>query len=448
MRTLLIMRGVPGSGKSTWIEENGLKPYALCPDEIRLLCCSPLLQADGTECIGGNSENTVWKVFLQMLKERMRHGAFTVIDSTNIRTEELGGVETGGFLRCVQMDGDGIHPVEIKNPVWLTPELREKQAVEDAVIQLRADSAVVEKRFGNISSFNFTREAFRERDWNERTIQARGLYLDTVQNRVVARAYNKFFNIGERPETRWSALQQNLRFPVSCYVKENGFLGLVSWDTEKESLFITTKTDPEGIAALWFRELLRKKAGTDGIRRMEDYLEAHPVTLVFECVDMEHDPHVIEYPESRVILLDIVCNCMEYEKYSYEQMRETAERLGLEHKELACVLPDWKAFADWYGQVNGKDYTYRGQQIEGFVIEDAAGRMVKLKGAYYRFWKQMRGLAKEIAGKGGIDRRHVWLDAEGEAFCSWLTALYQGSGEKTEPRDICELRRRFLEERR
>ena len=28
MRTLLIMRGVPGSGKSTWIEENGLKPYA------------------------------------------------------------------------------------------------------------------------------------------------------------------------------------------------------------------------------------------------------------------------------------------------------------------------------------------------------------------------------------------------------------------------------------
>ena len=114
----------------------------------------------------------------------------------------------------------------------------------------------------------------------------------------------------------------------------------------------------------------------------------------------------------------------------------------------SCVLPDWKAFADWYGQVNGKDYTYRGQQIEGFVIEDTAGRMVKLKGAYYRFWKQMRGLAREIAEKGGIDRRHVRLDAEGEAFCSWLTALYQGEGEKPEPRDICGLRRRFLEERR
>ena len=38
----------------------------------------------------------------------------------------------------------------------------------------------------------------------------------------------------------------------------------------------------------------------------KSYLKAHPVTLVFECVDMEQDPHVIEYPESRVILLDIV----------------------------------------------------------------------------------------------------------------------------------------------
>ncbi len=156
---------------------------------------------------------------------------------------------------------------------------------------------------------------------------------------------------------------------------------------------------------------------------MEDYLKFHPVTLVFECVDMENDPHVIEYPESRVILLDIVCNRMEYEKYSYEQMCETAERLGLEHKELACVLPDWKAFSDWYGQVNAKDYTYRGRQIEGFVIEDAAGRMVKLKGAYYRFWKQMRGLAKEIAERaestGGMCgwTRKERLSADGRWNC-------------------------------
>ena len=179
---------------------------------------------------------------------------------------------------------------------------------------------------------------------------------------------------------------------------------------------------------------------------MEEYLKAHPVTLVFECVDMEQDPHIIEYPESRVILLDIVANRMEYEKYPYEKLCETARLLGFACKELACTLPDWQSFAAWYAKVNEKDYLYEGRQIEGFVIEDAAGRMVKLKLPYYKFWKQMRGMAEEIAQKGGIDRRHTRLDAEGEAFCRWATALYQKEGDKPEPWNICELRRRFLAE--
>ena len=96
--------------------------------------------------------------------------------------------------------------------------------------------------------------------------------------------------------------------------------------------------------------------------------------------------------------------------------------------------------------MNEKDYLYEGRRIEGFVIEDAAGRMVKLKLPYYKFWKQMRGMAEEIAQKGGIDRRHTRLDAEGEAFCRWATALYQKEGDKPEPWNICELRRRFLAE--
>ena len=54
--------------------------------------------------------------------------------------------------------------------------------------------------------------------------------------------------------------------------------------------------------------------------------------------------------------------------------------------------------------------------------------------------------AEEIAQKGGIDRRHTRLDAEGEAFCRWATALYQKEGDKPEPWNICELRRRFLAE--
>ena len=57
MRTLLLMRGAPGSGKSTWIKENNLEQYTLSPDTIRVMCSSLELQADGNFKISQNQQN-------------------------------------------------------------------------------------------------------------------------------------------------------------------------------------------------------------------------------------------------------------------------------------------------------------------------------------------------------------------------------------------------------
>ncbi len=35
MRTLLLLRGAPGCGKSTWVKEQGLETYTLCADTLR-----------------------------------------------------------------------------------------------------------------------------------------------------------------------------------------------------------------------------------------------------------------------------------------------------------------------------------------------------------------------------------------------------------------------------
>ena len=48
MRILLLLRGSASCGKSTWIEQHGLKPYTLSADDIRLLCQSPVMLADGS----------------------------------------------------------------------------------------------------------------------------------------------------------------------------------------------------------------------------------------------------------------------------------------------------------------------------------------------------------------------------------------------------------------
>ena len=47
MRTLLLLRGAPGAGKSTWIHENNLEPYTLEADKFRKLLMNPILNVDG-----------------------------------------------------------------------------------------------------------------------------------------------------------------------------------------------------------------------------------------------------------------------------------------------------------------------------------------------------------------------------------------------------------------
>lgn len=89
MRVLLLLRGSAGCGKSTWIEQNGLKPYTLSADDIRLLCQSPLMQVDGTVGISQANDNVTWKTLFTLLEVRMQKGEFTVIDATNSKTSEM-----------------------------------------------------------------------------------------------------------------------------------------------------------------------------------------------------------------------------------------------------------------------------------------------------------------------------------------------------------------------
>ena len=89
MRILLLMRGVPGSGKSTFIKEQGLKPYTLSADVLRLLYASPMriTQADGASAHILTSR--CGRFCLQTLEERMKRGCFTVVDATNIRGRDI-----------------------------------------------------------------------------------------------------------------------------------------------------------------------------------------------------------------------------------------------------------------------------------------------------------------------------------------------------------------------
>ena len=241
-------------------------------------------------------------------------------------------------------------------------------------------------------------------------------------------------------------LQNKLQFPLTAYVKENGFLGLVSYNSYEDDLLIATKSSLGGDFQMWFKDMIYKKISSENIEKLKSYVKDNNVTFLFECVDVEHDPHIIEYPESELFLLDIVANNLEFSHVSYTTLTNLANRFGLKVKTLAYELSNWQEFYDWYQMVNDSEYQYDGKYIEGFVVEDSANYMFKVKGSYYSFWKMMRGVAAEVFRKGYIDNTGKLYNAESNYFYDFLRKLYNETAPEDRenlPRDVITLRRMY-----
>lgn len=391
--------------------------------------------------------------------------------STSPNTFNLEGkVEFGGYLRAVQIapmkvfeDGTGtisIDEIQIQNNIFkkqseqkeLTVENENRDMTVYSLVQsMRANRYIYEKEFGRISSFNFTKQAFEKAEWGEIVNKARGLYIDTVDYKVVARAYDKFFNINERPETKFANLQYKLQFPVTAYIKENGFLGIVGWDTENNDLLITSKSSPTGDFSGYFKKLLYSIYGNQTMKKMKQYIEKNNVSFVFECCDMENDPHIIKYPESKVVLLDIIKNQLQYEKLPYNELSKIGNDMGFIVKKKAFVLETWEDFFEWYQEVNTEEYKYEGNYIEGFVIEDSVGFMTKMKLHYYKFWKKLRGVAQSVAKYGNYKWTGGLLTPIENDFFGWCKHYFSENLDRKEEvknsyGNICSLREEFLSE--
>lgn len=370
----------------------------------------------------------------------------------NDRVFDLEGkVEFGGELRCVQLDHEhGFTTVEIKNTVFKTPEVLEQDTskkestIADDVIAMRHNKYIIEKELGNgISSFNFSEKAFYDKKWDEQTTKARGLFIDTNDNTIIARSYDKFFNINERPETKFDMLQYKLKFPVTAYVKENGYLLIVSYDKYNDDLFIASKSTTKSDFAMWGRQILHEKLDGKHWNWLKNYLNERSLSLCFECVLIEKDPHVMRYSESNIYLLEGIFNTREQKVLNYEELCNLSRNLGLPVKTKAAEFANWQEFYDFYFEAMDEDYEFDGRKIEGFVLEDADGFRVKMKLTYYNFWKFMRSIAQEVFRKGYTTRTGHLTTPTANAFYAWCKKQYETGKVDTLPRDICNLREMF-----
>ena len=369
-----------------------------------------------------------------------------------------GRVEFGGALRIVELD---------ENLKWTTIELEDCQpinkdldttertieSVESAITYLRNNRFVQEKQLGNgISSFNFTRDAFFKGNWNRQTILARGLFVDTLNNKIMARSYEKFFRINEVHETELVNLKQRLVFPVSAYVKENGFLAIVSYDYKTDDLFIASKSTNTGDYANYIKDLIEPYKEKLLNKLRQDYAKNNnesTMSYVFEAVDKDNDPHIIKYQENKLVLLEIVYNSLDFKTVDYTTLVEEAKNIGCPVKEKAFELKDWDEFRDLYNKMQDESWKYNNQYIEGFVFKDSDGFMTKCKSGYYNFWKFMRGVSVQVLRSGYFAHTSSLTTAEANMFFGFCKELYKNDYDKetkTYPykTDIISLREKFI----
>lgn len=354
-----------------------------------------------------------------------------------------GEVEFGGKLRVVTLDKNGFETIELDNDVFEIIEYKkdnfENISNEKAIEMLRNNEYVKEKKYGNISSFNFTKMAFKKGIWNEQTVKARGLYFNTKTNDIVIRSYDKFFNINENEMTKIGNLKRIMQFPATAYVKYNGFLGLVGYDKISDELIIASKSSINYTYSHILKKILKEKLNKPKMKELKQFIKDNDCTLVFEVIAPEKDAHIIEYKENDIVLLNIVYNDLKFKQADYKEIVSFAKKFGLNYKEKARTFNNWVEFKLWYDEVIKPNYKYNNEYIEGFVIEDANEFMVKVKCDYYKFWKFMRNIVNDVKARGYILNTNALTNSISNLFYGWI----RKQDKETLDKDIITLRKMF-----
>lgn len=206
----------------------------------------------------------------------------------------------------------------------------------------------------------YTEKCVFDRLWNEFSMLARGIVLDTEARCVRACPFPKFFNYGE-----WA--QGTTKIPegsFEVFEKLDGSLGIVYHDGKRWR--VNTKASFDNEQSRWALAWLQAHVPQDKLLPGDTYL--------FEII-YDANRIVIRYPYEGLVLLSY------YDKHGVEG----TDRDDVSLAELALVLGvrlakryPCETFMDAVKTVEGF-----GADKEGFVVRFASGLRLKLKGAEY-----------------------------------------------------------------
>lgn len=278
---------------------------------------------------------------------------------------------------------DGFADFSYKNGKTLLDLMRDSDNVNVRPVKGETD----------VYACNFSRDAFKNHRWDEYSSKARGLFLDG-NGKVVARGFDKFFNLGENEQTTRENIDKHLKFPVRVERKENGFLGLVS-AREDGSWRFWSKSGQTDYSYL-IERLFKQTLDVGQEEALWNIVHDANVTLAFEVIDQDSDRHIIKYDTSRIVFLHAIKNTVDF-RIDYEADDLIDMDGFFARPEVLAVFQTEEQRNDLWHML---DEERRWSDREGVVVYDADGYMFKLKSDYYLEVKSLRNLLERALLKG------------------------------------------------
>lgn len=97
-----------------------------------------------------------------------------------------------------------------------------------------------------------------------------------------------------------------MKYPLRIFLKENGYLGLLSYNKVTGDFFIASKSSDKSEFAKHLKEVLKKNGFLN--YETKNFLKDNDCTMVFEVCDSDFDPHIIKYEKPQIILLEVIKN--------------------------------------------------------------------------------------------------------------------------------------------
>ncbi|KAL0581130.1 tRNA ligase [Marasmius crinis-equi] len=198
---------------------------------------------------------------------------------------------------------------------------------------------------------------------------------DEHRYRIVARGYDKFFNIGEVPWTTWASITDHTAAPYTLSLKSNGCIIFIGALTPSK-LLVTSKHSVGAVQGVekshaqageeWLRKYFTHKGKTE--EELAKRLWDNNWTAIAELCDDSFEEHVLPYPpELTGLHLHGLNACTkDFATLSHSVVDEFAEEWGF-IRTKSVTLNSVTEVQEFTDQVS-KTQHWEGEAVEGFVV--------------------------------------------------------------------------------